>query len=292
MEKKFLPTNDLLFKKLFASKGNEEILLHFINDFTEEKFTKVSINNPYTIDQYKKERTEKTTDLYTTIVDVSATTDAGVEIIIEMQLQNHLKFIERSVFYAMNGFVKEYSHDQHYNALKPVYAINIVHFNLFDTEKFIEEFAIMNLETKDYLLNKNRQPLFKIFYVMLPNLAKLNIREMWRQFFMTGDVPNNAPDYLIKAKNTVSQINLSTEEQQMITKEQIRQADAKAIMEYELERANEIGLQQGIQQGIEKGVLLTAKNMLLNGISKELVGTVTGLPAEKIESLSQLHEFD
>ena len=45
------------------------------------------------------------------------------------------------------------------------------------------------------------------------------------------------------------------------------------------------GISQGIEQGIEQKALETAKKMLENGISLEIITQCTGLSLEKLEDL-------
>lgn len=294
--------NDLLFKKLFSSKGNEDILCHFINDFTGENFTNVQINNTYSIDRYKQELAEEKNDLFTTIVDVSATTVEGTEIIVEMQLHRHCYFIERTLFYANHAFNNAYSKREKYLALKPVFAINVVDFNLFNDGKFIRRFDIMDKEDQMLLLNRNQQPLMRLFYVMLPNVATKNtIQRYWQLFFKQGIVTSDAPDCLKRAQNIVDESNMTQEELAMVTRAQILRSDAEAVLEYAEEKGyergvvqgkeigiaqgKEIGIAQGREIGIAQGIIENIKKLLQNGMSKEDVIRMLDLTEEQIQKL-------
>ena len=52
------------------------------------------------------------------------------------------------------------------------------------------------------------------------------------------------------------------------------------------EEAYEEGLSKGISQGAEQAKIETAKNMLENCISKEIIANCTGLPLETVENLT------
>ena len=47
------------------------------------------------------------------------------------------------------------------------------------------------------------------------------------------------------------------------------------------------GISQGISQGAEQAKIETAKNMLENGISKEIIANCTGLSHEEVEKLAK-----
>lgn len=78
---------------------------------------------------------------------------------------------------------------------------------------------------------------------------------------------------------------------------QIYRIREKAIMDYKVQNrtAREEGIKEGIkkgiekgrEEGIEKGKLQTAKNMLNNGLSVELISRVTELSIEKINELQK-----
>lgn len=45
------------------------------------------------------------------------------------------------------------------------------------------------------------------------------------------------------------------------------------------------GIEQGIEQGIHQGILITAKNMINNGMSLEEISKVTNLSIEELQGL-------
>ena len=62
--------------------------------------------------------------------------------------------------------------------------------------------------------------------------------------------------------------------------------DALAVrFEEGLEKGMEQGIEKGMEQGIEKGIEKTARNALANGLSLELIQTITGLDMETIKHL-------
>jgi len=47
-----LPTNDLAFKKLFANNAHKDIPIGFIQDFYEIPMADITIENPYSIEEF------------------------------------------------------------------------------------------------------------------------------------------------------------------------------------------------------------------------------------------------
>ena len=73
--------NDYFVHYLFSHVGNENIALNFINavfkDLNFETFQKIEILNPFNISENYGEKES--------IVDIKATTEAGITVLIEIQ---------------------------------------------------------------------------------------------------------------------------------------------------------------------------------------------------------------
>ena len=72
----------------------------------------------------------------------------------------------------------------------------------------------------------------------------------------------------------------------------VKMADARYDgYEEGFDEGREAGLQVGIQQGIERGAyetkLETARNMLIEGLTPQMVARCTGLPLETVMELVQ-----
>lgn len=100
---KVLATNDMLFKKLFASKDSAHILKAFVRDILGKEFKTLKPLETYHIDNYKKAFDENP-ELMRTEVDILAETEDGCHVTIEMQIQPHDYFIERALFYLNEAY--------------------------------------------------------------------------------------------------------------------------------------------------------------------------------------------
>ncbi|MGX7092031.1 PD-(D/E)XK nuclease family transposase [Hutsoniella sourekii] len=139
-EPRYLATSDLLFKKVLASPGNEEILLEMINRLTNQQFESAKPLSPYNIELYKEAQAQAGNKLRHTEVDVRARTGTGEQVTIEMQLVAPRNFLKRVHFYAANTYTDYYANyddsnkmlldsvqtTDPYQPLRTVYSINIV----------------------------------------------------------------------------------------------------------------------------------------------------------------------
>ena len=129
---KYLPTNDLLFKKCFTSEDSLHILKAFVKDLLGIEFKQLKPKETYHIDSYKK--TFDKLDITRTEVDILAIGEDGSHTTIECQIQPHMYFRERTIFYLAEAFCSPFGNletanfikGNNFSALRPAYGINII----------------------------------------------------------------------------------------------------------------------------------------------------------------------
>ena len=95
MIKEVIKTNDFFVRFFFGSKGNEDLLLSFINaimiDSNFATFKSVEILNLFNL--------KDKIDNKESIVDLKAITENGTVVIIEIQTYSTKNFFERTLYY-------------------------------------------------------------------------------------------------------------------------------------------------------------------------------------------------
>ena len=94
--RKVKPLNDFIFKKIFGEKGNEDILISFINAVLK-RTNKEPIIEIEIIDN--KQLTKEVINDKTGIIDVRARTAKGENVDIEVQLNDQGNMDKRILFY-------------------------------------------------------------------------------------------------------------------------------------------------------------------------------------------------
>lgn len=94
--RKVKPLNDFIFKKIFGEKGNEDILISFINAVLK-RTNKEPIIEIEIIDN--KQLTKEVINDKTGIIDVRARTAKGENVDIEVQLTDQGNMDKRILFY-------------------------------------------------------------------------------------------------------------------------------------------------------------------------------------------------
>ena len=283
---KVLPTMDLLFKKLLCSKDSTHILKAFIRDILGKEFKTVKPRETYHIDSYKKAFDENP-ELMRTEVDILAETEAGGHVTIEMQIQSHDYFIERSLFYLLEAFrsslgnqeIEDCIKSNNFSSLRPAYGINIIDFHLFEQdEAAIHKFALLDSASHKPLCAGQGDELIILCFFSLKNknIDRTSAAYLWQQFFKTGEVPDEAPNYLKEAQKKIDYYSLDEEEQKMIMDIN------KAKMVNDAVFATAV---RKIREEAKAEKLEIALNLLKIGLSIEQVADSTKLAIEEVEEL-------
>ncbi|MGL9730397.1 hypothetical protein IGI44_003815 [Enterococcus sp. DIV0756] len=302
----YLPTTDLLFRKMLTAPDSLHILKAFVKDLLGIEFQSLKPRETYHIETYKHfYEKNKRAGVFHTEVDILAVAEDGSHTTIECQVRSHPHFIERVTYYLAEAFRASYGNltatgdkkDNHYSSLRPAYGINIMDFHLFDeNQKALKRFHLLDEETHAPLyLEKNKELLILCFLSLVnENIEAHSPAWHWQYFLATGEVTDSAPDYIKEAKVKTDFANLKREEQKMIMDIE----KAKAIHGAELSGARlegrQEGRKEGLQLGREEGEKGKERELALKflkiGNTLEQVSEVTGLDIETLKKLEREQE--
>ena len=265
-----------------TTTGKEYILEDFIEAVTGMKLTNVRPTNPYQIESYQKEIENLNPVMYSTIVDVAATTEGGMEIMIEMQLYQHKDFFERIFNYMATTYTENYKA----KSAKSIISIVVTNFTVF--QEFQEarvEIGLSNLACHREIRNKKQQPYWRIFLVNLTDKAILEGKNTdlseWRDFLKNGIIKPESSRGLKEAQKIVNFSNLSGEERRLAELMEKYEDVYYQVMKHQLEEGIEIGRQQGVALGERKGQVMICFKM---NLPIEEIQKHTGLSIEEIEA--------
>jgi hypothetical protein len=134
-------------------------------------------------------------------------------------------FDERMLMYLFDRFRKNYNRsgrmevDAHgkpnrYSSLIPVYALNIIGYSHYNDEDALRIFEFYDpIRNKSFGKNLVK---FGVFEYTKPNIETVNQR-YWRDYYLTGSVNADAPDYIRKASRIIELDNLNEAERKMAT---------------------------------------------------------------------------
>ncbi|OPH56715.1 hypothetical protein BC351_27635 [Paenibacillus ferrarius] len=282
------PRNDFIFKRIFGSESNKDVLLAFLNstfvESGEQPLTEIILMNTYTDKDAPHEKQS--------ILDIKAKTSEGKLINIEMQLFNPYNMEKRSLFYWSNMYYHQIKEGVNYSDLKKCVTINILNYSCLPNDRYHNVFHLREDHTGLPFIDD-----IEIHVMELPKLEEHAVTVggglvNWL-LFLRGVNPNQWEAL------TVNEPMLK---KAMTTLEFLSQ-DAQTRMEYEarlkflrdeasrVEGAKAEGLAAGIAKGIEEGIiqekLQTAQRLLARGDDVATVADITGLSEEEIRSLKK-----
>ncbi|MDO7020768.1 Rpn family recombination-promoting nuclease/putative transposase [Brachyspira innocens] len=295
--------NDYFVRYLFSSKDSNLILLDFINstmlDANMKTFRSVEILTPF---NYKENYQNKETiaPKVGRRLDVKCITQNGTVVIIEIQLQGNSRFPERILYYWASNYSKLLKQGEKYDALTPVVSINLLNFNLDDSNNVHSCYMIYDTNSKRLLTDHLQIHIIEL-KKFKDNLLDKDL-DCWIKFFTMKEKDNKEiiMSELVKEKPIMEEVqrryNNFIKDRLMMNEYDKREAylyGNQIMLEEErrlgIEEGFKKGIEKGIEQGMEKGIkknqILTAKNMKNKNIDISLISDITGLSIKEIEEL-------
>lgn len=270
-------TNDYIFKKIFAKKGNESILKDFLIAVLEIPIEKIEI-----LKDTHLERTIKENKLG--ILDIKATLNSNIIVNIEMQIRNQYNIKERSLYYWSNLYSNNLYKNQDYIENNRTITINILDFNIFEEGPYHEK-CMITREYNGEILTED----LEMHFIQIPKCSKEDKKtklDQWMQFI--GDISKEG---VKRAMEENKEIKKAQEELEYLTGDEEERRIAflreKAIRDEisNINGARKEGIKKGIEQGEKRKQLEIAKNMKEEKIPIEQIEKITGLSLEEIEKL-------
>ena len=269
--------NDCFVRYLFSDRGNENIVLDFINgvmiDSNFKTFSNVEILNPFNLSKYL--------DGKESIVDVpkgrraKCITEDNDTVIIEIQLQGNQYFIGRSLYYWANSYSSLLNKSDNYTKLAPVIGMNILDFTIFNDIKDFHSCYLL----KEIKHNKILTDHCMLHYIELPKFDINNISKeklnTWLKFFKGENMSN-----LIKENNIFEEVEKRC--QSFIESDPLINAYRKKEWEDYFHRG-ELTMER--EEGFKEGQITIAKTLKQMNMDNASISKATGLTVEEIEKL-------
>lgn len=271
--KKITPKNDIVFKKIFGTKGNEGILKDFLEAILDIKIDSLELDlNTEFLPEFisgKKSR-----------VDVRTKLSDGTEVNIEMQVDVSKYSDKRCLQHWSRIYNNNIEEGEDYKNLRKTICIWILDGKIYDEFEDIDsKWRIMN-EKYGLKNHFNELEIHIIELKKLRNSAKL--KESNKNFWL----------WFIDHTNE-ELVNMGSVTNEMIkeAREQLAkiQSNRELMERIRLEEAYEMDYNTGIndarREGKKEAQIETAKKMLQKGMAIEEIEELTGLSKSEIEAL-------
>lgn len=272
------PRVDLIFKRIFGSEHNKDVLLAFLNstfrEAGEPALTEIVLLNPYT--------EADSPDDKQSIMDIKAKTADGQLINIEMQLFNPYHMEKRTLFYWSEMYYHQIPKGSNYNTLKKCVTINILNYSCLKNDRYHSVFHLREDHTGISLLDD-----IEIHVIELTKLDEhsVSLEEgglvNWLLFLKGVDKSNwevlamNEP-MLKKAMDTLEFLSQDTVARMEY------QARMKALSD------EKTRIEGARAEGERKKAEEIAGKLLAMGVEAETIAQASGLSVQEVKALSPL----
>lgn len=286
--KKLLPTNDLLFRKLFTSEESEPLLKAFIQDVLYREFCHLAPLETYRFEDYRQRLNQNQLSSVTKF-GALATTRTGRPAKVELQAYVQEQAKTPSLLDCLDelwcplGMRDAAARKK--DSSEAIYLINIGNYPLFDRfSPAVRYLGLVDLDTYELIEVEEGEELFTLCLLSLKNRHLLKNRPIyhWHHFFRTGELMEGAPDYLEEAQKLIDFSNLSEEEQALVLAIEDGLLVKKGRMSYEERKAEE----NGYRNGSELKAREIASNLLANGFLLEKVAEYTDLSLKTVRDIA------
>ena len=140
----FSPKVDLVFRKLFGSDDNKDLLISLINSIVGPRLVIVdlTIKNPYNLADY--------IGLRQSILDIKAVDEAGKRYDIEMQIAPQVDYGRRALYYLSKIYVDQLAEGDGFDKLHESIGIHFLDFDYFPGDRYVRQFVFRDDETGEY----------------------------------------------------------------------------------------------------------------------------------------------
>ena len=289
MSKLITPKNDIAFKRIFGTKGNEEILKDFLEYVLERKLKSVKLDLA----------TELLPDFYegkNSRVDVRSELDDGTQINVEMQTDRSKYSEKRCLQYWSKIYSNTIEKSEDYEKMQKTICIWIIDSTVYDDIKeFKSQWKIR--ETKTGMSGHFEE--FEIYVIELKKfrenaIMKQSKKDFWLWFidYTNMEMVNMACISNERIKEAREQLDKITSDKQLmniIISQEMHERDE--IMAKNVARRQ--GLEEGRAEGEAKGLAIgekrkqleIAKKMKGKGMDIITISEVTGLSEEEVKNI-------
>jgi predicted transposase/invertase (TIGR01784 family) len=308
------PKIDLVFRKLFGSEENADLLLSLLNGVLDchPCLTSLTIKNPYSLATYVGGKMS--------ILDIKAVDEHGDWYDIEMQIGEHGYYGKRALYYVAKMYVDQLVEGATYTDLHRTIGIHLLDFDYFDDARYRRHFVFKDMETNEYLEHLSYQ---QLYFIEMRKFRKewsevSTLLDRWIAFFNraqqvdTHALPPQLSDEptVRKAIETLDRISFTPQEREIYDAElkarlddleELRTAREKGLNEGEAigeakgraqgraegrAEGEAIGEAKGEAKGRTEAMKETARNLLSAGVSAMVIAEATGMTLEEIRAVS------
>jgi len=274
---KLNPKIDLVFKKIFGTEQNKNVLKSLINSVLpkDEQIVEITIKNPYNETDFIGDKLS--------VVDIKATDEKGRWYDIEIQVKQQKFYGKRAIFYLSEIYSNQLNESDSYEKLRKTIIISLLDFDYFLNDKrYFRRCCYKDFDTGELYPELDFADLYFVELRKFDNEFKhiKTTLDRWITFLNRASEldKDNLPDELkdpeiIQAMNTIDTMSLTAKEREYYESEKKVMRDRDAVM------------QTAVENAIDNRNIEIAKTLKQNGVDMQVIIKSTGLTKEQIDKL-------
>lgn len=281
-------TNDVLFKIVFSSPGNERLLVVLLNALLQlkgdEQVKELTILNPFNLPEFA--------DGKQSVIDVKAKDRADNKFCIEIQLRYHKDLMKRIIYYSAVGYANQLARGKDYTELHKTVCLWIMGEPLLKEPEIYNKYLISHVDTHKPLTDLIEYHFVELSKFNQDKPEKLRSRfEKWLHILKFGELYRSVDDLPEALKQEAEIVEVVKKMTHANTDERYRDimfGREMFILDMNTEKriAREEGREEGVKNGAEKANERTALKMLAKNYAPEDISELTGLSIERIKQLA------
>ena len=275
-------TDDYIFKRVFAYKGNESVLKDFLEALLKIEIKGIKITNPEIIPYEKGEKRG--------LLDIKAEINDGTMLDVEMQMKNERNTDERATEYMGKMISEQLQVGEDYQNLKKSIVIFITNYNFLKRNSYHsvgrmkfdktikDEYVNMGYEKEDEVASKY----IEVHYIELPKfkkkeLSKFTKLDQWMCIFTQNK------EGIMLAEKENKEIKRAINTLDFLSKDPKERERHNSIIMAEYNRL--VSEHNFFEDGKKEGKIEIAKKMLKEKVPIEMIEKFTELSKEEIEKI-------
>jgi len=274
---KLNPKIDLVFKKIFGTEQNKNVLKSLINSVLpkDEQIVEVTIKNPYNETDFVGDKLS--------VVDIKAIDEKGRWYDIEIQVKEQKYYGKRAIFYLSEIYSNQLIESDSYDKLRKTIIISLLDFDYFLNDKrYFRRCCYKDFDTGELYPELDFADLYFVELRKFDNEFKhiKTTLDRWITFLNKASEldKDNLPDELkdpeiIQAMNTIDTMSLNAKERDYYESQKKVMRDEMSVIQTAVEKAKYEQMNE------------MAKTLKFKNIAIEIIIETTGLTKDQIDKL-------
>ncbi len=294
--------NDIMFKIVFATEGNEPLLCHLLNALLhyegDKTIVELKVLNPFLTPGYPVDKLA--------ILDIKATDLSGKRYSIEVQKAEHAGLAQRILYYLFRNFNEQFKRGMSYSDIKKTIGLWILNTSFNQKTRAYRKFSFLDNETYDPFADLAELHLVELLNYKKDFFTATTSFERWLDVFKNSNKIRSLDDLpkeyleekgIKEAVKGMLEANVNQQYRDIISSYEMALNDhASQLVDTErkaLKKGEERGIVKGIEQGIEQGIgqgeekrnRAIVLNMLDQGVEIATIAQLTGISLENVKTI-------